>query len=631
VFEFEAGSSALQQEMDEAALAALADPDARITAVSLFNWEEHCTECALPACYTTCDLYEARPDGRCRRFVDGIRPFDTTGSDGGRFVQISFKRWAMLFAYANLHLVPLQRAASFERTTYWLGRFASVFPDSWISIAGRRGPVKRLVRRFKDRLTRDGAFADSRHNLAPSYLLLQIVNPGTASVPLSLTIRRRNADDATSIPYQELLQCEPGANRFKIDYQRIAAVMGSASELKISLTPNILEARDEGMTLIFGTLAFVHDEAWPAAQAAPADTASEEKLPNVKLAVWDLDNTIWDGTLVEDGADGVVLKEGIADIVRELDSRGILLSIASKNDAEPALAQLKAFGIDEYFLFPKISWDPKPGAIAALIRDFNIGANTVAFIDDSPFEREHVASVHSGVRVYDALHYWELLDMPEFNPPRTTESSQRRYYYSRQKVRDAEQSEFGGNYLDFLKTCEIEIDVNPGSPERLERMFELITRTNQLNFSGNRYSRDELSALIDDDRYSTYCVDCRDKFGEYGLIGFGLVDNSSNRLIDMALSCRVQSKRVEHAFLGFLARRRSRGHDFLEATYRRTDRNQAAAAVFDDLGFDIEATGTENEFIYRIATDDMPEQDIVRVSWQGDRIPGLVEAQIDSA
>ncbi len=39
------------------------DP-ARITHRSLLYWCEHCVECAAPACYQTCDLYEPRRDGR---------------------------------------------------------------------------------------------------------------------------------------------------------------------------------------------------------------------------------------------------------------------------------------------------------------------------------------------------------------------------------------------------------------------------------------------------------------------------------------------------------------------------------------------------------------------------------------
>jgi predicted enzyme involved in methoxymalonyl-ACP biosynthesis len=52
-------------------------------------------------------------------------------------------------------------------------------------------------------------------------------------------------------------------------------------------------------------------------------------------------------------------------------------------------------------------------------------------------------------------------------------------------------------------------------------------------------------------------------------------------------SCRVQAKRVEHAFLEFLLSRYSKqGSTELLARYVQTERNSAAGKVFDDLSFE---------------------------------------------
>jgi predicted enzyme involved in methoxymalonyl-ACP biosynthesis len=56
----------------------------------------------------------------------------------------------------------------------------------------------------------------------------------------------------------------------------------------------------------------------------------------VKCLVWDLDNTLWDGILLEDKE--VALRDSTAAIVRALDRRGILQSIASRNDHGLAMA-----------------------------------------------------------------------------------------------------------------------------------------------------------------------------------------------------------------------------------------------------------------------------------------------------
>ena len=85
----------------------------------------------------------------------------------------------------------------------------------------------------------------------------------------------------------------------------------------------------------------------------------------------------------------------------------------------------------------------------------------------------------------------------------------------------------------------------------------------------------------------TYVIDCCDRFGDYGIVGFAVVDIRGPRLLDLMFSCRIQSKRVEHAVLGFLLKRFVHGtkRDFY-ANYRRTTKNAPSGKVFDEMGFE---------------------------------------------
>jgi len=100
----------------------------------------------------------------------------------------------------------------------------------------------------------------------------------------------------------------------------------------------------------------------------------------IKCLVWDLDNTIWDGVILEDG--DVVLKDGIIDIIKTLDERGVLQSIASRNNFKDAYDKLLEFGISEYFLYPQINWNSKSESIKSIAKDLNIGIDSFAFVDD---------------------------------------------------------------------------------------------------------------------------------------------------------------------------------------------------------------------------------------------------------
>lgn len=88
--------------------------------------------------------------------------------------------------------------------------------------------------------------------------------------------------------------------------------------------------------------------------------------PKVKCVVWDLDNIVWRGTLVEDGPEALQVRPEIVEIIQSLDARGVLQSVASKNDAGEAQAMLERFGLAKLMLYPQISWERKSLAIGAI-------------------------------------------------------------------------------------------------------------------------------------------------------------------------------------------------------------------------------------------------------------------------
>jgi FkbH-like protein len=163
--------------------------------------------------------------------------------------------------------------------------------------------------------------------------------------------------------------------------------------------------------------------------------------------------------------------------------------------------------------------------------------------------------------------------------------------YREESVRKGLETNFDGDYIGFLRDCEITLSIRPLNVETLKRVHELSQRTNQMNFSGTRYDRDVLERILGDAAIDTYVLDCADRFGNYGTIGFCVVDAREPRMTDLMFSCRVQSKRVEHAFLAFLIDRyRSGGFAAFHVDYRRTKHNAPSGKVFDDLGFDTVAS-----------------------------------------
>src|SRR6185312_13292741 len=343
--------------------------------------------------------------------------------------------------------------------------------------------------------------------------------------------------------------------------------------------------------------------------------AAESPKPKFKCVVWDLDNTLWRGILAEDGVEGVHLSETAASVVRELDRRGIINSIASKNDPALALAALEKFGLHPYFVFPKIGWAPKSEGIREIIAEMDVSADTFAFIDDQAFERGEIGDLLPDVTVFSDSDLDKLLADPRFDVPVTPESRKRREMYQTEERRHAARASAAMNYTDFLRTCRIALDVQPLSAANLPRIYELSQRTNQLNFSGRRYSRGELERLMTERPGDTFVLTCNDKFGDYGVIGFAVLKAEAPGIESFFMSCRVQRKRVENAFFQFLGEELvARGAQKLDVSYRRTAKNGASVQMLKDLGFDYRPQNEEEGVFAVNLPCHFPDHDVVEVA-----------------
>jgi FkbH-like protein len=528
---------------------------------TVLPWSEHCTECVWPTCYSTCDLYSPREDGRCRRFVDGMVRVDCPASINGYLLKIRFKQWGKLWTPGSLNLHSLEKADRIEHRDYRIGTILYQLPLP--------KPVKSVIAGKRYSLKKRQAIRTVREHKAPTSFVLECYNPTTRSVPLSITFRSFRKEE--KIPFQRLVALAAGFQLIRIPFEEISNVINLDSPFNVELIPNEI---DEEITLYFGLMEFVQEAQLPAL-----------KDGKIKCVVWDLDNTLWDGVLVEDGAAKLRLKPGIVDIIKTLDQRGIIQSIASKNTYDQAIQVLKNFQIDHFFLCPQISWSPKGEAIHTIARQLNIGTEALLFVDDSDFELQQVGSSCPEVRVLDARNYASLLELKECQVPITTESMNRRKMYQVEFDRKEVAANFKDDYKAFLKHCDIKLTISSLSDENLERVHELTQRTNQMNFSGNRYDRDLLRKILQTPHLDTYVLACEDKFGTYGIVGFGLVDSREPRMTDLMFSCRIQSKRVEHAFLrhiieSYIVLLKKDFH----ANYRKTPRNAPSGQVFSDLG-----------------------------------------------
>ncbi|TGE24844.1 hypothetical protein E5K00_06485 [Hymenobacter aquaticus] len=273
----------------------------------------------------------------------------------------------------------------------------------------------------------------------------------------------------------------------------------------------------------------------------------------IKVVIWDLDDTFWRGTLSEGAVEA--LEENLR-LVRDTAARGIVHTIVSKNDFAPAEARLIALGIRDLFVFPQISWQPKGPIIKELLEKMQLRAPNALFLDDNPINRAEAQFYNPQLQVADPADLARLAPLLRASgKPDPTFSRLEQY-----KLLERQQQARSGyqDNLAFLRDSQVRIEFREGAdvlPD-LDRIEELINRSNQLNFTKQRVSKESLRLDLQDPGQRWGTVRVQDRFGDYGLVGVYCLVLGENRLTQLVFSCRILHLGVEqftYAWLGFPA------------------------------------------------------------------------------
>jgi FkbH-like protein len=306
----------------------------------------------------------------------------------------------------------------------------------------------------------------------------------------------------------------------------------------------------------------------------------------IKCVVWDLDNTLWDGVLLEDP--DVVLRPSVVETIRVLDRRGILHSVASRGDESLALRALARFELTELFLVPQINWGSKSASIQVIAAALNLGLDAFAFIDDDGFERAEVGYCLPQVLCVDATDAGGLLTRPELSPGQLTEEArQRRHLYQAAQARQAAEDEFTGPREAFLSTLRMRLQIAPAGSGDLARAEELTVRTNQLNTTGHTYSQAELDAFRTAGDHSLLVARLQDRHGPYGTIGLVLVEHGAGAwtIKLLLMSCRVISRGVGGVMITHLRQQARAAGVRLLADFIPNGRNRQMYVTYKFSGF----------------------------------------------
>lgn len=289
--------------------------------------------------------------------------------------------------------------------------------------------------------------------------------------------------------------------------------------------------------------------------------------PVPKAIVLDADNTLWAGIVGEDGVSGVALAgtfpgaafEQFHHALRTLRAQGVLLGIASKN--EPGAVRevfdqrsdmvLQASDIAAW----RVGWGAKSQSIREIADEFNIGLDSVVFVDDSPFEIAEVEGQLPEVRCLMVPE--DIEDLPDLiaatglfrSIQATAEDRDRTEMIQTEGKRRSMAATL--SHEEFLASLDLQVVLHRDDPLTLERVAQLTNKTNQFNLTTIRRSEAEIADLLASADHTVYAASVSDRFGDYGLVGVAITERHGNVMsIDsLLMSCRVLKRGIETSTL----------------------------------------------------------------------------------
>jgi FkbH-like protein len=418
----------------------------------------------------------------------------------------------------------------------------------------------------------------------------------------------------------------------------LVAAENQALAQQLAELPDVHVFDYAGIVTNVGTARFFDRKLWTLAKAAASHDGQIALAHGIaravravtraalKCIVVDLDNTLWGGVVGDDGIGGIKLGDDgggapfkeLQRALKSLRARGFLLAIASKNDRMTALD-----AIDQHpemilrsgdFAAIAISWEPKPAGLEAIAHALNLGLDSLLFVDDNPVERASVRAALPVVQVLelpaDPMGFADtLLVTPGLERPRLlAEDRQRAEMMSADKSR-ASMRDQASSMAEFLHGLRMLARVGRASERELERIHQLISKTNQWNLTTRRHSLDEVRRLAASTNADVAWMRVEDRYGDLGLVCVAILCEREDAIeVDtLLMSCRVMGRQVEDAFLAYLGElARQRGALRLRGVFRPTAKNQPVHRFYAERGFERTAGSADEEIWERALTDVWP-------------------------
>lgn len=340
---------------------------------------------------------------------------------------------------------------------------------------------------------------------------------------------------------------------------------------------------------------------------------------NHKVIDLDLDNTLWNGVIGDDGQEGIEIGVETAvgqsfsefqTFIKGYKNYGVLLAVCSKNDEENALSGLNhPSGIlkPDDFVSIKANWNSKDLNIEQSANEIGLLSDSFVFIDDNPAEcaivnaqLPNVPTVNftsAGDTMYRLSRsgFFEVTSISK-------DDLNRSEMYSANAKRNAQQKSFT-NYTDYLLSLDMHAKITDFLPVYIQRITQLTNKSNQFNVTTKRYSESEMNEVAKSSDHIRLCGQLADKFGDNGIVSvvIGRCENKTLHIELWLMSCRVLKRDMEFAMLDELVKQcHARGITKIIGYYYKTPKNNMVSELFGTFGFKNESKNSNGDSIWSL-------------------------------
>tara|TARA_Y100000593_G_C4273840_1_gene318881 strand:+ start:102 stop:1121 length:1020 start_codon:yes stop_codon:yes gene_type:complete len=273
-----------------------------------------------------------------------------------------------------------------------------------------------------------------------------------------------------------------------------------------------------------------------------------------KLLIWDCDETLWSGTIM-DGEEPSI-NTFTRNMVEVLSSRGVVQSIASRNLIEDIYEYLGVLDISDYFLVPQADLTtPKSKMIHTIKEELGLARfEDIVFVDDQLFNRAEVEIACPGITVCDPSEMPEIISKYFTKEHYTDDDKKRVQRYRSEIERKRGASSYEGDYMSFLRASQMEMYIFHPDEDELPRFKDLLARANRMSALDGNFTNEAIDKIHRDTPECLIACRVSDKFGDYGLCGIAILDKTEvdTFVRGIVISCRLQGKGVGSALLGMI-------------------------------------------------------------------------------